>query len=488
MQEITLIFPDQLFENHPAICKNRKVYLVEEFLFFKIQQFHKQRLVLLRAAMRQYEAFLKDKNLDVVYLESSLLDKRGAVFEKLAESQISQIHLASFEDKWLEDDLNSAVKQFGFKLKWYDSPGFICSRNEIEKEFSQKTHFSMASFYAHQRKKMNVLMESGKPIGGKFSFDAENRKKLPKTLSLPRIYIPSENLFVKEAKSYVEKNFPLSVGFSDTFYYPTNFQEAQVALSKFLSERLNLFGAYEDAIVKNEFFLFHSVLSPIINIGILTVDEVIKKSIEAFNTLDIPINSIEGFIRQIIGWREFMRAIYFLRSTKDRTSNYFKHTKKLPKSFWNGTTGIDPVDQTIKKILKTGYCHHIERLMILGNFLLLLEVDPNEIYEWFMTFFVDAYDWVMVPNIYGMSQYANGGIMTTKPYISSSNYLLKMSDYKKGDWCEIWDGLFWRFLKKHQLLFEKNLRTKVLLSHFEKNSLSIQSKVDKCESFLNTLF
>ena len=488
MSEITLIFPDQLFEKHPAIAPNRQIFLVEEFLYFKVQPFHKQRLVLLRAAMKQYEVYLKEMGHSVTYLESSLLSHRGELFEKLSKGKISSIHIASFEDEWLEKDLLSSAKQFAFEITWYDSPAFFCSRSEIETQFSKKTHFSMASFYVYQRKKMNLLMDGDKPVGEKFSFDTENRKKMPKNQVVPEPYIPKENSFVKEAKSYVAKNFPSSVGCDKQFYYPTNFKEARIALLEFLNSRLTLFGVYEDAIVKNECFLFHSVLSPLINIGIISVAEVIEKTIEVFSRANIAINSVEGFIRQIIGWREFMRALYYVRGSKDRGSNFFKHTNKLPQSFWDGTTGIDPVDQTIKKIIQTGYCHHIERLMVLGNFMLLLEIDPNEVYQWFMTFFVDAYDWVMVPNIYGMSQYANGGVMTTKPYISGSNYIIKMSDYKKGNWSDIWDGLFWKFLKKHSALFKNNLRTKMLLTHLENNSSSIEAKINICKPYITQIF
>ncbi len=484
MTKATLIFPDQLFENHPALEKNRIIYLAEEFLYFKVQTFHKQRLILLRASMKQYELYLTEKGHHVIYLESHVLNHRGEVFKKLAKEQVTEIHLASFEDQWLEEDLLHASKQLGFSIKRYDSPAFFCTREEIELQFSKKTHFSMASFYMYQRKKMDILMEGGKPLGDKFSFDTENRKKIPKNQPLPNLYIPKENGFIKEAKGYIAKHFPSSVGCDKQFYYPTNFKEARIALSDFLQNKLDLFGPYEDAIVKNESFLFHSVLSPLINIGILSVSEVVQKTVEMFSKANIPLNSTEGFIRQIIGWREFMRAMYFVRGNSDRTSNFFNHTNKLPKSFWDGTTGIDPIDQTIQKIRNTGYCHHIERLMVLGNFMLLLEIDPNEVYQWFMTFFVDAYDWVMVPNIYGMSQYANGGSMTTKPYISGSNYIIKMSDYKKGEWSDIWDGLFWKFLKKHKSLFKNNLRTKMLLTHLENNSEAIESKIKICKSYL----
>jgi deoxyribodipyrimidine photolyase-related protein len=183
---------------------------------------------------------------------------------------------------------------------------------------------------------------------------------------------------------------------------------------------------------------------------------------------EIPLNSLEGFIRQIVGWREFIRLVYEREGTKQRTTNYWQFTRKIPKTFWTGDTGIAPIDCTIKKILKTGYAHHIERLMVLGNFMLLCEFDPDEVHKWFMEMFIDAYDWVMVPNVYGMTQFADGGLMTTKPYISGSNYLMKMSDYEKGSWQPIWDGLFWRFMHVHRDFFLQNPRIGMLVKTFDK--------------------
>jgi len=182
----------------------------------------------------------------------------------------------------------------------------------------------------------------------------------------------------------------------------------------------------------------------------------------------VPINSLEGFVRQIIGWREFIRGMYEVKGTESRIRNFWGFERKIPKSFYEGTTGIVPVDETIKMVLKTGYCHHIERLMVLGNFMLLCEFHPDEVYRWFMELFVDAYDWVMVPNVYGMSQFADGGFFATKPYISGSNYIMKMSNYKKGDWQSIWDGLFWRFMDNNRDFFLKNPRLGMLVRTYDK--------------------
>ena len=203
------------------------------------------------------------------------------------------------------------------------------------------------------------------------------------------------------------------------------------------------------------------------NVGLLKPDYIITETLKYAQEHGTPINSVEGFVRQIIGWREFIRGLYVHVGVQQRTTNFWGYTRKIPQSFYDGTTGIVPIDTTIKKILETGYCHHIERLMVLGNFMLLCEFDPDEVYRWFMELFIDAYDWVMVPNIYGMTQFADGGLMATKPYISGSNYLMKMSDYPKGDWQAIWDGLFWRFMDVHRNFFLSNPRLGMLVRMYD---------------------
>jgi deoxyribodipyrimidine photolyase-related protein len=218
--------------------------------------------------------------------------------------------------------------------------------------------------------------------------------------------------------------------------------------------------------------LFHSAISPLINVGLLNPSQVLDSAVAYAQANDVPINSLEGFIRQILGWREFIRASYEVDGGKMRNQNFFNHTRKLPDSFWNGSTGIDPVDHSIKTALSFGYTHHIERLMVMGNFMLLNQIHPDEVYRWFMGMYIDAYDWVMVPNVYGMSQFADGGSFTTKPYISGSNYIKKMSDYPKGDWEEIWTALYWNFIADHEAFFKKNHRLSMmprLLNNMDEN-------------------
>lgn len=332
-----------------------------------------------------------------------------------------------------------------------------------------------------------LLEENQKPTGGKWTFDAENRlkypsgKEIPKTISLP------ENVFDIEAKEYTEKNYSHNYG-TVSFKYPTTYDEALCWFDDFLEHRFKEFGTYEDAIVAEEVLLNHSLLSPLLNTGLLLPSDVIERMIVYAHEMGIPFNSLEGFVRQILGWREFIRMVYEFKGREQRTRNFWGFTIKIPVPFWDGTTGIDPVDVTIRKVLKTGYCHHIERLMVLGNFMLLCEFDPDEVYHWFMELFIDAYDWVMVPNVYGMSLFADGGLMSTKPYISSSNYLMKMSNYKKGEWQIVWDGLFWRFIHNHRDFFMKNPRTAMLVKTFNKMDVKKQREhLNRAERFLDSL-
>ncbi|GAB2834746.1 cryptochrome/photolyase family protein [Ferruginibacter profundus] len=485
MTEVTLIFPHQLFKEHPAVKPGRKVYLVEEYLFFNQYRFHQQKLVLHRAAMKCYAAYLSQKKISVDYVDAitETSDVRKLIAQ-LQQLKITGIHFADVADNWLKKRLVEACTQKGIGYIEHNSPEFLNTPADVKTYFDKKKTYFQTGFYIDQRKKRNILLDSsGGPEGGKWTYDADNRMKFPKKEKAPVISFEKEHQYVTEARAYVAKNFSGNYGSVNTFIYPTGFTGAEKWLADFLQQRFSKFGMYEDAIVAKENFLYHSVLSPLLNIGLLEPGQIISAAIAAAAGNKVPLNSLEGFVRQILGWREFIRIVYEREGSKQRTRNYWGFSRKIPRSFWTGDTGILPIDNVIKKVLATGYCHHIERLMVLGNFMLLCEFDPDEVYKWFMEMFVDAYDWVMVPNVYGMTQFADGGLMTTKPYISSSNYLLKMSDYEKGDWTKTWDALFWRFMHVHRSFFLKNPRLGMLIKTFDKmpaekqqNHLSIAEK------------
>lgn len=486
--QVSIILPNQLYSENPAIHNNIPVYLVEEWHFFNQYQFHKEKLVLHRASMKFYEQFLIKQGVVVHYIESNKIqNKCELLIEQLHSNKVKQIHIVDPIDNWLLEKIKSRCKKYGIELTIYDSPNFLNTINQIADFFSKKKTYFHTDFYTWQRKSRNILLEKdGKPLGGKWTYDADNRSKFPKKEAAPKLPSAPPNKYISEAESYIQKNYPNNYGsVNEHHLFAINFDNTEKWLEEFLQDRFEKFGIYEDAIVAKEYVLHHSVLSPMLNVGLISPQQIIDQAITFSNKNNVPLNSLEGFVRQIIGWREFIRIVYEREGSKQRTTNYWKFTRKIPTSFWKGTTGITPIDITIKKVLATGYCHHIERLMVLGNFMLLCEFDPNEVYKWFMEMFIDAYDWVMVPNVYGMTQFADGGLMTTKPYISGSNYLMKMSDYEKGEWQPIWDGLFWRFMHEHRTFFLSNPRIGMLVHTFDKMSTDKQkTHLDNANNFL----
>ncbi len=467
-----VILPHQLFEFSPLFSVEGDIYLIEEHSFFKQYNFHKQKIAFHRATMKFYEDYLLGKGFTVHYIESTKTKSDIALLiSSLKTQHVSSLVIIDPVDTLLIKKIKKSCKASKIELTVLESPMFLNTNDELKEFFNdKKKKFFQTEFYKKERIKRDILINrSGDPLGGKWTFDTENRKKYPKEQTVPDVSFPKLNEYLKEAQSYTTKQFKKNIGEIDnSIHYPVTYKESKKWLNNFLETRFSEFGDYEDAILMKEMLLHHSLLSPLLNVGLLTPDDVVDKTLEYKLASKVPINSVEGFIRQIIGWREFIRGVYSAKGDEERTKNYWGFKRKIPKSFYNGTTGIIPIDETIKKVLKTGYCHHIERLMVLGNFMLLCEFNPDEVYIWFMELFIDSYDWVMVPNVYGMSQFADGGIMSTKPYISGSNYLIKMSDYPKGDWQEIWDALFWRFLDTQRHFFIKNPRLNMLVKTFDK--------------------
>ncbi|TWU08129.1 cryptochrome/photolyase family protein [Stieleria varia] len=493
---ILLILPHQLFARHPGLeLSPSRVLLLEESLFFADKRypakFHKQKLWLHRATMKRYEQRLSGQGFDVNYVE---YDKhRPGLKEQLervvveAEKESETLAVVDPTDFVMERRLRNACRQMGMGLEILPNPGFLNTTTENQEYRDDKQRWFMADFYKWQRKRLDLLMNGDEPEGDRWSFDESNRRKVPKKMlaSIPKNLSLSRDGIDHEAIRYVEANFPDHPGSLDRLHYPTSEADANEWLQHFLSHRFANFGDYEDAIVEGESWLWHSVLTPMLNTGLLTPDEVVNSAVKHARSHGVPINSLEGFIRQIIGWREFMRATYEDLGVKMRTTNHWQHHRSMPQALYDAATGIDPVDDTIRRILDTGYCHHIERLMILGGFMFLCEIDPDDIYLWFMEMFIDSYDWVMVPNVYAMSQHADGGLITTKPYFSGSSYVRKMSHYGQGSWCEIWDGLYWRWIWNHVDELSKNHRWAMACSMVKKmDSAKRDRHIANAESFL----
>ncbi len=463
--EIALVYPHQLFARHPAIDAAKTCYLIEDPLYFGNDRewplaVHKQRLVLHRASMRAYADELSPQGVKTRHIDAA----DAGSLDDIVPRSAKRWHLAEPVDDLLTRRVRAFARRRDVDVIFHPTPGFLTPSDFMAAQIAGRKRPFMASFYQAQRRRMDILIEGdGTPSGGKWSFDAENRAKLPKGYHPPPVPTTPSNGYVGEAVRYVEKHFPGNPGTLDDFRWPVTRADAAAWLEEFLAHRFADFGEYEDAISTQHAFLSHSAISPALNIGLLDPAEVVQRALSfAARGGKVPMNSLEGFIRQLVGWREFMAGIYHHRGVQIRHSNFWRHERPLPEAFYTATTGIPPVDRVIRQVLREGWCHHIERLMVIGNFMLLCRIRPNDVYRWFMELFVDANDWVMVPNVHGMSQFADGGTFTTKPYISGSNYILKMSDEPKGAWCAIWDGLFWSFIADHLEFFHSNPRLSMI--------------------------
>tara|TARA_B100000965_G_scaffold347910_1_gene320252 strand:- start:2250 stop:3746 length:1497 start_codon:yes stop_codon:yes gene_type:complete len=494
-KKILLIFPNQLFKLKNNSIEFDKIVLIEDSLFFGCdsewqQKFHCQKIIFHKATMRAYKELLIKKGHDVIHFKHKRNSRTEYHLNKLKEKGFR--HLISYEaiDYSLEKRINEFCLKNNLDLEIIKNKSSLTDPILQEETIKQKKIYGMQKFYKKQRESLNILIEkNGSPTGGEWSFDKMNRKKLPSNIKAPRVPTIKTNKFLEEAKKDVMLNYRDYFGTHEKFNYPITHSDAEEWLDNFLVERFDLFGDYEDAISSENRLLWHSLLSPLLNTGLLTPKQVIDKAKIFYESNNMSINSYEGFIRQIIGWREFILIIYKRNSLVLRNSNFWGfEDKPIPSSFYTGETGICPLDDSIKNILETGYAHHIERLMIIGNFMLLCRFHPNRVYQWFMELFIDSYDWVMVPNVYGMSQFADGGLFTTKPYISGSNYIRKMSNYKSGDWCETWDSLFWTFIDDYKNVFEKQYRLSMILRNLEKMDIEKKSRHKKnAHHFLSNL-
>jgi deoxyribodipyrimidine photolyase-related protein len=464
-----LVFPHQLFPAHLDVDPGTLVVLVEPDLFFRQLPFHLHKLVLHRATMRSFEERLRDAGLSTAYVATSAeVTSDEQLLEVLRSHDVDAVTAYDVVDDWLGRDLRAVCRDAGAELTVEETPGFLTSREEIAETFDGVKQPRMQHFYERQRRRLDLLMDGDKPAGGRWSYDTENRKKLPKDLPVPPMPRATRSEHVTDAIAWVEQEFPDNPGDLTAYHWPTTHRQAENWLTRFLEDRFAAFGPYEDAIAADEPWLFHSVLSPLLNIGLLDPRHVVERAVEFADAHDVDLPSVEGFVRQVIGWREYMRASYVVHGRAMRTRNLLGLTRELDDAWWDGTTGLDPVDTVIRRVVTHGYAHHIERLMVLGNAMLLLRIDPDEVYEWFMTFFVDAYDWVMVPNVYAMSQFAAGELVTTKPYVSGSNYLRKMSDFGPGEWRETWDALYWQFVADHREGFESNPRSSFAVRTYDR--------------------
>lgn len=493
LTDAVVLFPHQLFASLACFAPERPIFLVEDTLFFGDARyparFHVQKLIFHRASMQAAAQHWRQAGYQVYEVPYAYGQPLSGLGTHLAQHGITRLWVPDPVDDVLTQRLARLARQQQLTLHLIETPAFLCSRDTVRERLGNKKRFSHSSFYIAQRKHLGILLtDTQQAVGGQWSFDSANRKRLPKDHPVPPTSL-REHPQVAAARAHILAHFPEAPGQVGPLLYPVTHADAEAWLSDFLHERLPAFGDYEDALAQQHDRLFHSMLSPLLNTGLLTPQQVLERTLAHAAEHAVPLNALEGFLRQIVGWREYLRGIYQEQGRAARNSNFFGHLQPIPDKLRRGETGLLPVDHVIRKVERLAYAHHIERLMVLGNLMCLCEIHPTAIYTWFMENFIDAYDWVMVPNVYGMSQYADGGKITTKPYISSSNYLRKMSDFPAGPWCDIWDGLYWRFIDRHRGFFSRNPRLAVMVRQLDNMAPErLRLHQTRATDFLNTLW
>lgn len=504
---LRLILGDQLNSKHTWFKKvepNVTYVLMEIRSETDYAQHHIQKVVGFFAAMRAFADELIKQKHTVIYLR--LTDKTNTQsFEKNLTRLIKEHKITHFEyqlpDEYRVDkQLQDFSKKSSIPCKTVDSEHFLSTRTELSEFFKGKKTFLMESFYRYMRKKYNILMEGDKPLTGQWNYDSDNRKKIPANHK-PVVPLMFDN-DVSDIVSELSTTSVKTIGTVNAKYFlwPINRKQSLQLLQFFVSDCLPLFGTYQDAMTPSEWSLYHSRISFSLNTKLLSPLEVINAAIEEWKRRgdEIEYNQLEGFVRQIIGWREYMRGIYWNKMPEYATLNYFNHTEKLPKWFWTGNTKMNCLKHTIQQSLTYAYAHHIQRLMITGNFALLAGVHPNEVDAWYLGIYIDALDWVEITNTRGMSQFADGGIVGTKPYVSSASYIDKMSHYcgscfynkakKTGDKACPFNSLYWNFYDKHESKLSKNPRIGMMYNVWRRMAPTQKSELlTQAEIYLNKI-
>ena len=446
---------------------------------------HPQKITLIFSAMRHFAEALQQRGIRVQYVKLDDTKNSGSVPNELrrfeALLQPDEIHITECGDWRLEQSL----KGCGLKIQWHSDSRFLCTRAEFSAWANAKKQLRMEYFYREMRRKSGLLLNGdGSPVGGAWNFDAENRKALPKGIKPPSPARFTPDAITLEVLALVAKHFTRHYGTLDTFDYPVTHAQAQDLWHYFLDWGLAAFGDYQDAMASDEPFVFHARISAALNIGLLDVRELCSDVESAYWSGSIALNAAEGFIRQLIGWREYVRGVYWLKMPDYADGNVFGNTRSLPEFYWTGETKMNCMSQAIGQSLEHAYAHHIQRLMVTGNFALLAGILPSQICEWYLAIYMDAFDWVELPNTLGMVMHADGGYLGSKPYCASGQYIKRMSDYCRGcaykvsesttdDACPF-NALYWHFLMRHGDLLRGNQRMSMMYKNLDRMAESKQ--------------
>ncbi len=456
---------------------------------------HPKKIALIFAAMRKFAARLRKAGWQVAYTEYDDPCNAGSIPGELlrrADETGAKEVIATRPGEWR---LIKALENAALPVRLLEDDRFIASHGEFEAWAEGRKELRMEYFYREMRRKTGLLMEGDKPAGGKWNFDHDNRKPAKSDLFRqgPAAFAPDD--VTGTVLDLIERAFPNNFGALRPFGYATDEAGAQAALDHFIEHGLPQFGDYQDAMLTGDPHLCHALISAYLNIGLLDPLETCQRVEAAWAAGDAPINAAEGFIRQILGWREFVRGVYFLEGPDYARRNRLNHHRKLPDMYWGGETKMNCIAQAVGQTRDLAYAHHIQRLMVTGNFALLAGINPNEVHEWYLSVYIDAFEWVEAPNAVGMSQFADGGVVGSKPYVSSGNYIDRMSDYcagcaysvkaKVGEGACPFNLLYWHFLDRHRDRFEKNPRMAQMYRTWDRmDAAKRETVLEEADAFL----
>ena len=469
---LVLVLGDQLTETLSALAQADKardtVVMAEVADEAAYVRHHPKKIALIFAAMRKFAHALEQDGWKVVYTQLDDTDNAGSIVGELlrraAQTGASEV-LATEPGEWR---LIDKLKYAPLKVHLLPDDRFLATHAEFEAWAEGRKALRMEYFYREMRRKTGLLMEGDQPAGGKWNFDHDNRKAAPEDVTVDGPLRFDPDATTREVLELVQARFGDNFGALEPFWFATTRAEALQALDHFIANALPRFGDYQDAMLNESEFLYHAILSPYLNIGLLNVTEICEAAANAYAAGHAPINAAEGFIRQIIGWREYVRGIYFLEGPDYTARNILGHDRDLPWFYWGGETRMNCVAKAVGQTRTQAYAHHIQRLMVTGNFALLAGIDPAQVHEWYLAVYADAFEWVEAPNTIGMSQFADGGVIASKPYVSSGAYINRMSDHckschysvsaKTGDTACPFNLLYWHFLDRHRDRFSNNPR------------------------------
>lgn len=476
MSALRLILGDQLNSNIASLTgcdkKNDVILLCEVQEEATYVKHHKKKIAFLFSAMRHFAAELTESGYQVDYIALDDAENSGSLqgeMERAVQRHQPEQIITTFPGEYrVLQMIKSWEKRFELPVEIRADDRFLCTPEDFANWAKDRKQLRMEHFYREMRKKHKILMNGDKPEGGQWNYDADNRKPATDELEIPQAYQAQTDEITQAVLKLVAEKFAGHFGELEPFHFAVTRQQAKYALDKFIAERLINFGDYQDAMLQGEPWMYHSHLSFYLNCGLLDPLECVQAVENAYRKDQAPLNAVEGFIRQIIGWREYIRGVYWLKMPRYSEENFFSAKRSLPEFYWTAETRMNCLRQCILETKKNAYAHHIQRLMVLGNFALLAEIDPDQVNEWYLIVYADAYEWVELPNVSGMILFADGGFLGSKPYAAGGNYINRMSNYCKSchykvakkngsDACPF-NYLYWDFLMRNRKQLESNQR------------------------------